>query len=137
MAVADLYLEMGADFILTSEGDLQLATSWDLIRQDFERFIFTCASSLLTNGTPLPADWLFHPDFGLSANAMLGQTFTSSFISKLQQKVYQGALAASTGNSSVPPVVTVTQGPTPNQINVTVIITPNNGEQMSLSVTLP
>ena len=137
MPQADLFLEMGADFVLTSQGDLQLAYDWDLIRQSFERFVFTNAAVLLTNGQPQAADWIFNPTFGLSANAMLGQAFTQNFISILEQAVYQGALQAATGNSSVPPIVTVNQGPSPNQINVTVVITPDNGEQQSLQVILP
>lgn len=136
MAQEQLFLELNGDFVLNSNGGLQLGAGWDVIRQNFERFVFTCAARLL-NGTPYAADWIFHPDFGLSANAMLGQTFNSNFISQLQQKVYQGALQASTGNSSLPPVVTVTQGNNPQQINVTVVITPDNGQQMTFSVSLP
>lgn len=137
MAQKQLYLEMGADFVLNSNGGLQWADGWDVIRQNFERFIFTNAAKILPDGTPTAADWIFNPDFGLSANAMLGQNFTPAFISQLQQIVYQGALQASTGNSSVPPVVTITQAPNPQQLNITVVITPNNGEQQTLQVLYP
>jgi hypothetical protein len=131
-----LYLPLAGDFALNSNGGLAWAGSWDAIIQNIERFIFTNAAALI-NGVPQTPDWIFHPDFGLSANAMLGQPFTSSFINILQQKVYQGVLSAITGNSSVPPVVTVTQGSNPQQINVNVVITPNNGNQISINVSLP
>jgi hypothetical protein len=136
MPQQQLYLELGGDFVLNSNGGLQWASGWDVIRQNFSRFVFTCAARLL-NGVPYAADWIFYPDFGLSANALIGQNFTPDFISKLQQAVYQGALQASTGNSSVPPVVTVTQGNNPQQINVQVVITPNNGQQQTINVSLP
>jgi len=138
MAQTQLFLELSGDFVLNSNGGL-LATSdsWTVIRQNLERFIFTCAASLDRFGNPLPADWLFHPDFGLSANAMIGQSFNQAFISSLQQKVYQGALSAQSGNATVPPQVTVNQGTNPQQINVTVVITPLGGQQQTVSVTLP
>lgn len=131
-----LYLPLAGDFVINSNGGLQFGQTWDVLIQNITRFIFTNAASIL-NGVPLAADWIFHPDFGLSANAMLGQTFDQAFINKLQQKVYQGVLSAGTGNLAVPPVVTVTQGNNPQQINVQVVITPNNGQQVTLNIQVP
>jgi hypothetical protein len=136
MPQQQLYLPLAGDFVINSNGGLQFGGTWDTILQNIERFIFTNAATLI-NGVPQPADWIFYPNFGLSANSMLGQPFTSSFISQLQQVVYQGVLSAITGNSSVPPVVTVTQGANPQQLNVSVVITPNNGSQVSLNIQVP
>lgn len=138
MSQTQLFLELGGDFVLNSNGGL-LATSdsWTVIRQNLERFIFTNSASVDRFGNPQPADWVFHPEFGLSANAMLGQNFDQAFITNLQQKVYQAALQAQSGNATVPPVVTVTQGTNPQQINVTVVITPLGGQQMTIQVSLP
>jgi hypothetical protein len=137
MIQQQLYLEMGGDFVLNGNGGLALAAGWDVIRQNFERFVFTNPARTDRFGNPIPADWLFHPTFGLGANAMLGQTFDVAFINQLQQKVYQGALSASTGNATVPPVVTVAQGNVPNQLNVTTVITPAGGQAQTLVTTLP
>lgn len=140
MIQQDLFLEVGGDFVLTNTGDLQLTSpnnSWDYVRQFLERFIFTSAATLDRFGNPIPPDWLNYPNFGLGANQMVGQAFGAQFISALQQKVYQGALAAQQGNSTVPPVVTVTQGSNPQQINVSIVITPLGGQQQSINVTLP
>jgi hypothetical protein len=138
LAQQQLYLECGGDFVLNGNGGLQWATNpWDVIRQNFERFLFTSPALNSVSGQPQPADWIFFPKFGLGASRMVGQVFNSAYINKLQQIVYQGALAASTGNSNVPPVVTVTQGPVPNQLNVRVVITPTNMPAQTLNVTLP
>jgi hypothetical protein len=137
MAQQQLYLQDGGDFVLNSNGGLQLAGSWDVIIQNLCRYIFTNPASTDRFGNPIPADWIFNPTFGLGANAMLGQNFNQTFINNLQQKIYQGVLAAQTGNSTVPPVVTVTQGTNPQQINVQAIITPTGQAQQTINVTLP
>lgn len=138
MSQNQIYLELGADFVLNNNGGLQWANDpWVIIRQNMERYIFTCAARLSDKGVPLPADWIFNPTFGLSANAMLGMNFTSDFISQLQQKVYQAALTISQGLVNVPPSVTVTQGNNPQQLNVQIVFSPIGAQQQIIGVTLP
>lgn len=137
MSQQQLYLELAGDFQLNNNGGLLWATGWDTIRQNFERFVFTNPSTNAVNGQPQPADWILNPTFGLGARAMIGQNFGQPFISALTQKIQQGALSAASGNSNVPPVTTVTQGPNPNQVNVSVVITPTGQQQRTLAVTLP
>lgn len=137
MAQQQLYLELADDFKLNNNGGLLLGDGWDIIRQNFERFVFTNPAKNAVNGQPQPADWMFSPTFGLGARSMLGQTFGQDFISSLSQKVYQGALASATGNSNVPPVVSITRASNPQQINASVVITPIGQQQRTLSVSLP
>jgi len=137
MAQKQLFLELNGDFVLNNNGGLLWAENWDVIRQNFERFFFTNPATNSVSGLPQPADWIFHPEFGLGANTMLGQVFGQAFINVLQQKVYQAALAASTGNSSVPPVVTVTRATNPQQINIQVVITPTGQDKQTINLTLP
>lgn len=137
MAQEQLFLELSSDFVINSNGGLQLATgSWDVIRQNFERFLFTQPTSTDFRGNPIPADWIFHPNFGLGAGSLIGENYNQATLNKLQQTVFQGALSASTGNSNVPPVVTVTS-PNSQEVVATVVITPNNGAQQTLQVNLP
>jgi hypothetical protein len=136
MPQSDLYLELGNDFVITNNGDLQLASGWDLIRQNFERFVFTQPQSTDFRGNPVPADWIFEPNFGLGAGSLLGENYNQNTLNKLQQSVYQGALTASTGNSNTPPVVTVTS-PNSQEVVANVVITPSGGQSQTLQVNLP
>lgn len=131
----DLYLELNSDFVLTASGDLQISTGWDLIRQNFERAVFTNPATTQQNGNPIPADWIFEPNYGLGARALIGSPFNQVFINALQQKVYQAALVAQSGNAAVPPQVTVTQAVNPQEIQATVVITPIGGQQQTLTIT--
>lgn len=137
MPQQQIYLPCGGDFALNSNGGLQLAGSWDVIVQNICRYIFTNPASTDRFGNPTAADWLFYPDFGLGANALIGQNFNQTFINNMQQKIYQAVLAAETGNSSQPPVVTVTQGTNPQQINVNVVVYPTGQQQQTINVSLP
>lgn len=137
MAQDQLYLELEDDFKLNNNGGLLLGAGWDIIRQNFERFVFTNPSKNAVNGQPQGADWIFSPDFGLGARSMLGQNFGQDFISSLSQKVYQGALSAASGNSNVPPDVSVIRNTNPQQVSANVVITPIGQQQRTLSVSLP
>ena len=132
-----LWLEMGGDFQLNNTGGLAWAFGWDVIRQNFERYIFTKPATNTVSGQPQAPDWIFSPNFGLGAGTMIGQSFGQNFVNTLQNRIYQGAMASASGNTNVPPVVTVTQGPTKEQINAKVIITPTGGQQQTLQVALP
>lgn len=137
MSQQQLYLPLGGDFVLNSNGGLQWTDSWDAIVQNLERFLFTNPATIDIYGNPQPADWIFQPQFGLGASQMLGQTFNSAYISTLEQKIYQAALAAQTGNSTVPPAVTITQGPNPQQLNVQIVVTPTGQNQQTINVVVP
>jgi hypothetical protein len=136
MAQEQIYLELGSDFVINSNGGLETGFGWDIIRQNFERFLFTQPASTDFRGNPIPADWIFHPDFGLGAGSLLGENYNQATLNKLEQLVYQGALSASTGNSSTPPVVTVTS-PNSQTVTATVVITPTGQQQQTLQVNLP
>lgn len=136
MASFDLFCEVGGDFTLTPNGDLQLATGWDLIRQNIERAIFTNSQGQQSNGSPIAADYIFHPEYGLSGGALIGNTFNQQFINLFSQKVSQAVLSAQTGNADQPPVINITN-PSPNQLMATITVFPTGGQQQQLQVLYP
>src|ERR1700722_12293938 len=89
----DLYLELGSDFILNAGGDVQLADGWDEVRQRIERLIFTNAAGFQSDGTPILAQYIFEPTYGLSASARVGNTVTKDMINQMTSIIYQGVLA--------------------------------------------
>lgn len=85
-----LYSEWSGDLVLTPDGDLQLASGWDEIRQRIERRLLTSASGFLPDGTPTVAEYIFHPDYGESLQAYVGQNIGEGWINGVRKAVLAG-----------------------------------------------
>jgi hypothetical protein len=133
---ADLFQEWNQDFVLTAGGDIQLAYDWDLTRQAIERFIFTSPQTALTDGTPVPADDLFSPTFGLGARLKIGQLYNQATINQIKQLLYQGILASPNVDQTKPPIITYTN-PTPHSLIFTSVVFLLNGQQNTIQLSLP
>lgn len=104
-----LYLEWGSDFTLTPSGSLQIASGWDEVRQRIERFLLTNPQAVALDGTPIPADYIFHITYGLGAGATIDTNVTSENINAMIQKTYNAVLSDPDVDPSYPPSVTFTQ----------------------------
>ena len=133
---ADLYCEFGDDFQLDAGGDLISSVGWDLTRQAVEYFILTNPQLTGQNNTPIAADDIFDPAYGLGARADIGQTYDAGTISDIEQKLYEGIMNSPNVDPEVPPVISYTQ-PTPFTLIFTAFITLLNGQQESIQLSLP
>jgi phage baseplate assembly protein W len=94
-----VYSEWGQDLVLTPSGQLQTATGWDQIRQRIERRLLTDPSGILPDGTPLSAEYIFHPDYGEGLQNYVGQDVNESWVNNVRKCV----LAATRVDSGVEP----------------------------------
>jgi|SRR5271165_5269153 len=133
---ADLYCEFGDDFRLDAGGDLISSVGWDLTRQAVEYFILTNPQLTGQNNTPIAADDIFDPSYGLGARADIGQTYDAGTISDIEQKLYEGIMNSPNVDPEVPPVISYTQ-PTPFTLIFTAFISLLNGQQESIQLSLP
>lgn len=131
-----LYLEFGGDFVLSSAGTLLQAEGWDEIRQRIERLILTNAAGFQSDGTPITAQYVFHPDYGLSAPARIGDVFNQDYINNMSQILYQGILQDPGVDPTNPPVITAALIGL-NEIQFTIGVSLKNGQQQTLVLTLP
>ena len=133
---ADLFCEFGEDFLLDAGGDLISAIGWDLTRQAIEYFILTNPQLNGQNNTPIPADNIFDPTYGLGARADIGEPFDAATIAQIEQKLYEGIMNSPNVDPEIPPTITYTQ-PTPFTLIFTAFVTLLNGQQESIQLSLP
>src|SRR6185312_11619576 len=104
-----LYLEPGADLIVSQTGGIVLANGWDQIRQRILRRIFTNSKFVLQDGTPVPSDYIFDTRYGLSFRALIGQNFTKTLRDQMQSICYQAAIIDEGVDPGQPPEITISQ----------------------------
>lgn len=107
--MSTIYAEWSGDLVLTADGDIQLATGWDEIRQRIERRLLTTASGFLPDGTPLSAEYIFHPDYGESLQRYVGQNINEGWINGVRKAVLAGTRIDSGVQPNTVPQVTFQQ----------------------------
>lgn len=132
----DIFVEFATDFLLTATGDIVAAEAWDEVRQRIERRILTNPASEQDNGTPIPADYIFDPDYGLGARAAVGNTFTQQMIAAFENRIYQGVMVDQGVNNTVPPVITVRQV-NPQSVEFDIAVTLASGQANTILLSLP
>lgn len=134
--MADLFLEDGADFVLTAAGDLLIATGWDEVRQRVERRIFTNPQTTQTNGSPVQPEYIFHTDYGLGAEATIGNVWDQSAINAFQDKIIQGVIQDQGVNGAVMPTVQV-DPISGHEVDFKIQVTLVNGLQNTITLSVP
>jgi hypothetical protein len=134
--MSTLYLELGSDFVLTPSGSLLMASGWDEVRQRIERLIFTNAAGFQSDGTPILAQYIFDPAYGLSAGARVGDLVTNPLINEMTSIIYQGILADPGVDPTQPPVIQVSQ-PSFEQLLFVIGVTLLDGSQQTLTLLAP
>lgn len=139
MGAVEVWLSPNGDFVQTANGDLLLAydtpTSADATIQRLIRLLTTNARIMGSNGQPIstPGD-LFHPGYGASEPAEVGQPITRAFVASLQARILNGLLSDPTIVPVPAPTVVVTQA---NSATVQVAITATTVTGQSVSFKLP
>ena len=101
----DFFLDWNQDFIITPSGSIQTAVGWDRVRQRIIRRIITNSAQQLPDGTMTPADYVFHPDFGVGGGALVDQNVDEAYIAKLEQIISRGVLEDADVDSTTPPSI--------------------------------
>ncbi len=129
------YLDWGQDFVLTSNGSLQMATGWDYIRQMLVRGLLTNPTNILPDGTPIPADDIFNPTYGVGAGSYVDQNITASIEGQLTQRVTTLATTIPGINPNITPSVTFKK-PAPHELQMTVGLKLSNGQPGTVTLSI-
>jgi hypothetical protein len=134
--MADLFLEDGADFVLNAAGDLVIATDWDEVRQRIERRIFTNPQTTQTGGEPIEPEYIFHTDYGLGAEAVIGDTWNQNAINSFRDKIIKGVIQDQGVNGAVMPSVQVNPI-SGHEVEFQIQVTLVNGLQNTITLSVP
>lgn len=131
----DLFCEWNSDLLVTPNGGLQSAVGWDRIRQRIVRNLVTNAATALPDGSSTPADYIWHPDFGIGAGSLVGQVPTQAFQANLVSRINQAVLHdVAVDPGSVPTVVFQQLEPGTWVVYISVFL--RNGTTGSVSVSI-
>ena len=131
---SSVWLEWGGDLVLTANGSVQMASGWDQTRQFFERALMTNPNSVASNGSPIPPDYIFEPNYGVGAGQFVGLNLLSSGIySSFIQRVQQAAAVTPNLNTAIPPAVSTVEGQ-PHQFTSTITLTLINNKPGSVTL---
>ena len=130
-----LFVEFGADLIVTPNGSIQLAQGWDEIRQRILRRILTTAQELLPDGTQTLPDYIFDVNYGIGAAKLVGQPITQSLVTALTNAITSGVTQDSAVVSNVLPKINIRRYGI-NTLYVTVQVFLVNGQIGTLAFTI-
>lgn len=131
----DLFLEWGADLLLTSNGSVQFAVGWDHVRQRIVRNMITNPAQTLPDGSTTPPDYVFEPTFGIGMGSLVDQNPTKQFLRDLNRRITAAVLADVAVDPGLVPSVLIQQ-PTPSTYEVFVTATLLNGQLGKIQVGL-
>jgi hypothetical protein len=115
----DFYLDWNSDLQVTPSGSIQTAVGWDQVRQRIIRRIITNSAQQLPDGVMTPADYIFHPGFGVGGGALVDQNVDDAYIAKLEQIISRGVLEDADVSSTIPPTIQFSR---PNDDTLWVIV---------------
>jgi hypothetical protein len=130
--ITTLFLEWSGDLILTHNGSLALTMGWTEVRQRILRRILTNAQTILPDGTATISDYIFDINYGANARQLVGEPFSTSLLTKLQQIITDGVMQDQAVATDALPTITVTQQNV-NTLIVFVAVTLQNGQQGTLA----
>jgi hypothetical protein len=102
-----LSLPWGADFQLTNNGSLVFVSGIEKIRQRIIRRFFTAPAETLADGTYVPADYIFAPDYGIGANRLIGEPIDDNLAAILTKKIKAATLVDEGVDTTQNPTITL------------------------------
>lgn len=133
MSGQDFYLDWQGDFLLTPSGGIQTAVGWDRIRQRIIRRAITNPAQQLPSGRYTPADYVFHPDYGLGMGSLVDNPFSDSLLLDLENKIVSACLQDVDVDNAYPPSVKFYRE-APNSLWIVVGVTLVTSEQGEIAV---
>lgn len=128
-----VYLDWNSDALLTPNGSVQMASGWDLVRQRITRRLITNPAQTLPSGISTPADYVFHPDYGIGLAALVDEAETTQFTGTLEQKISKGVREDAAVESSTPPSIAFVR-PDPSTLYAVIGVTLVNGESGTIAI---
>lgn len=89
------------------DGDLLMCDGAEEARQRVARRVLSNPRQVLADGTVLPPDNLFDPQYGVGVRRMIGQAVNAAGIDKLRQLIRDGMIVEDTVSSNPPPDVLI------------------------------
>jgi hypothetical protein len=131
----DFWLDWNSDLLITPSGSIQTAVAWDWVRQRIVRRIITNPAQQLPDGVNTPADYVFHPTFGIGGGSLVDQNTDVEYIANLEQIISRGVLEDADVASTTPPTIQYVQ-PDNETFWAIVSVVLNSGEpgQLALQV---
>jgi hypothetical protein len=135
MSRTTLFLEWGQGLTLTTNGSLQLATGWDAVRQLILRRLLTSPQQIAEDGTPIPADYIYDPTYGVGVRQRIGGLVGQRDLEVLRQQVLQGVMLDSGVDPDHLPTIVMQQFPQ-GMVAVYIEVVLATGERGQVSIAL-
>lgn len=130
-----IYCDWAQDIPRDANGKIIKANAFDSVRQNITRELLTNPAEQLNNGQFTPADYKWHPDFGLGLPRFLGQLYDDNVLRAMQQKCLQSVKTnPNVANSPVPTVVFVPLSPASLQIYIDYILKLGTSQSFAVEV---
>lgn len=106
-----LSLPWGGDLQLTNNGSIAFVSGVARIQQRIIRRFFTCPAETLSDGTYVPADDIFAPDYGLGASRLVGEPIDNALAAALTQRLKNAVLIDEGVDTTQDPTITLYASP--------------------------
>lgn len=129
----DFFLDWNSDLVLAQDGNLQVATGWDNVRQRIIRRMITNPAQTLPTGVSTPADYVFEPAFGFGLGTMVDGAYTDDFLDDLKRRISQAVFQDQDVDATIPPSVRF-QNSTPGSLWIIIGVTLKTGQPGQISI---
>ena len=132
-----IWTEWGGDILLNQNGGIQTASAWDVARQQIERILLNNSEVIEPSGKVVPADYIWHPTFGLGLRQFLGERMIPDLLSQMQAACLQAVLTNPAVAGSPAPIVDITADPTDRLLTIYIDVTLKNKSQGTVAIQAP
>ena len=131
----DLYMDWQGDLLVTPNGSVQMASSWDHYRQRIVRRLVTNSAQVLPDGSTTAPDYIFDTAYGFGLAALVDQNPTEAFLQSLTAKIRAAVLADVAVDPGSLPTITIQQ-PNPSTYIVNIALTLLDGTPGTVQIAL-
>ena len=129
-----LALMLGEDLVISGMGGLAMVAGWEQVKQRILRRLFTNPAFTRADGQPIPADYIFDPEYGIGVNTLIGEPQDSDFRNRLRLAVNSAVLVDQSVDATSPPEVELYKTGDPHVLIVKIIVTLRSLQKRELIV---